>query len=320
MEDLALGPEDRVLVLGGTGFVGRRLLPRLLEKGARLRLLARSPEKARAVAPAGVEVIKGDLSSGEGLGEALEGIHTAYYLVHSLGGKSLFRNLEFAREEMLHAQNFVEEAGAAGLRRVIYLGALGEAGPELSEHLRIKAEVGEALSAGPASCTTLRAAIIIGAGGASFEMLRYLVERLPVMVCPRWIETRIQPIAIGDVIEYLAGCLYDPRTAGRAFDICGPEVFTYREMMERYAEARGLARRLIFRVPFLTPLLSAYWVDLVTPVPSGTAHPLIEGLKNDVVCRENSIEAFIRIEKTPFREAVLEAVSEERDGPGVRGF
>jgi uncharacterized protein YbjT (DUF2867 family) len=151
-------------------------------------------------------------------------------------------------------------------------------------------------------------------------MLRYLVERLPVMGCPRWIDTRIQPIAVRDVLTYLVGCLLDPRTAGQTFDIGGDEILTYREMMQEYAEARGIARRIIFRVPFLTPLLSAYWVDLVTPVPSGVAHPLIEGLKTEVVCRESRIDEFIPIVKTPFREAVKIAFSEEKDGPGVTGF
>jgi len=151
-------------------------------------------------------------------------------------------------------------------------------------------------------------------------MLRYLVERLPVMVCPKWIDTRIQPIVLKDVLQYLVGCLFNTETKGMSYDIGGPEILTYREMMQQYAEARGLSERLIFRVPVLTPLLSAYWVDLVTPVPSGIAHPLIEGLKNEVICRENRIEQLIPIQKTPFREGVKIAFSEEKDGPGVTGF
>ncbi|MGW8323448.1 MAG: hypothetical protein ACWGSD_18035 [Thermodesulfobacteriota bacterium] len=151
-------------------------------------------------------------------------------------------------------------------------------------------------------------------------MLRYLVERLPVMGCPRWIETRIQPIAIQDVLAYLSGCLEHPETAGKTLDIGGPEILTYREMMQQYAAARNLAPRIIFRVPFLTPLLSAYWVDLVTPIPSGVAHPLIEGLKNEVVCRNHEIEVYIPVRKTPFRDAVRIAFSEEKEGPGVTGF
>jgi len=168
--------------------------------------------------------------------------------------------------------------------------------------------------------TLLRSAVIIGARGASFEMLRYLVERLPFMLCPKWINSRIQPIALQDTIEYLTGCLLNPETAGKTFDIGGQEIFTYREMMQEYAAARGIARRVIITVPLLTPLLSAYWVDLVTPVPSGIAHPLIEGLKNDVVCRDNEIDKYVPIKKTSFRAAVQSAIAEETSGPGITGF
>lgn len=313
---------DKVLVLGSTGFVGRRLVAELLKENVRLRLLARDPEKALSLLPqaSDIEVIKGDLLRTEGLDEAIQGIHTAYYLVHSLGGRSVFRNVEFAEKDKQAARNFVKAAEAAGLRRTIYLGALGGESEGLSEHLRSKAEVGEILASGSPLTTILRSAIIIGAGGASFEMLRYLVERLPVMVCPRWVDSRIQPIAIQDVVEYLKGCLLVAETAGKTFDIGGPEIFTYREMMQAYAEARGLSRRLIVVVPVLTPLLSAYWVDMVTPVPSGVAHPLIEGLVNDVVCRENSIDNYLAVSKTPFKEAVLKAFSEEKKGPGVTGW
>jgi uncharacterized protein YbjT (DUF2867 family) len=322
MEELSLKPEDRVLVAGATGFVGKRLVPALARKSIRLRLLARDPHKAGLLVTPGadIEVVKGDLLRDEGLREAMGGIHSAYYLVHSMGGRSVLRNLEFAEQDKAAARNFISAAGAAGVKRVIYLGGLGETKKELSEHLKSRAEVARILSSARPSATVLRAAIVIGAGGVSFEMLRYLVERLPVMICPRWIDTRIQPIAIRDVIRYLEGCLEKPETAGRTFDIGGPEIFTYREMIKRYAEARGLPRRLIITVPVLTPLLSAYWVDLVTPVPSGIAHPLIEGLRNDVVCLDSAIEGIIPIAKTPFKEAVLEAVAEETEGPGVTGF
>jgi uncharacterized protein YbjT (DUF2867 family) len=318
---LSAGDGGRVLVLGGSGFVGRRLLQELARRNVRLALLARSPEKLRPLVPEGAEaaIVEGDLLSGDGLERALEGAHTAFYLVHSMGGRSMAVNREFAERDKAAARNFVRAADSAGLGRIIYLGGLGETGPGLSEHLRSRAEVAGILSSGRARATVLRAAVIIGAGGASFEMLRFLVERLPVMVCPRWIDTRIQPIALGDVVKYLVGCLENPETAGRTFDIGGPEILTYREMMQEYAEARGLARRLIITVPVLTPLLAAYWVDLVTPVPSGVAHPLIEGLRNEVVCKESSIDELVPIEKTPFREAVKIALSEERAGPGAGG-
>ena len=322
MQESGITDKDTVLILGATGFVGSRLIPVLAEKGLKMRLLVRDPSKVSGIAAAGkdLEIKQGDLLSGEGLEEALEGIHTAYYLVHSMGGKSVFQNREYADKDRKAVENFVGAADGAGLKRVIYLGALGEKGEDLSEHLKSRGEIADILSSGKAAATVLRAAIIIGAGGASFEMLRYLVERLPVMVCPKWIETRIQPIALRDVIAYLVGCLLKLETAGRAFDIGGPDILTYREMMQQYAEARGLAQRLIITVPLLTPLLSAYWVDLVTPISSGIAHPLIEGLKNEVICKESSIEKLIPITKTPFTDAVRIAVSEEKEGPGVKGF
>lgn len=322
MEDLTIKTDDRVLILGGTGFIGSRLLPELIRRDIKLRLLVRNPAKVSALIPkkADVEVVVGDLVENVGLEEALQGIHTAYYLVHSLGGKGIFRNTEFAGKDKRAAKNFVTAGDAAGLKRVIYLGGLGEMGKHLSEHLRSRAEVAEILSSGKIRATILRAAVIIGAGGASFEMLRYLVERLPVMICPKWIETRIQPIALRDVLAYLVGCLFNSKTAGKKFDIGGPDILTYKEMMKQYAEARGLAKRIIFTTPFLTPFLASYWVDLVTPVPSGIAHPLIEGLKNEVVCLDNSIDQFVSIVKTPFKEAVKIAFSEEKEGPGITGF
>ncbi len=322
MEDLSLLRDDRVLLLGATGFIGRRLLPELKNKNIRLRLLVRDPSKVADLVSAhkDIEVTEGDLVSGKGLDEALRGIHSSYYLVHSMGGQSIFRNTKYAEKDKISAGNFISAAEAAGLKRVIYLGALGESGKDLSEHLKSRAEVGGILFSGKPAATVLRAAIIIGAGGASFEMLRYLVERLPVMVCPKWIDTRIQPIALPDVLAYLVGCLLNPATAGQTFDIGGDEILTYREMMQQYAEARGLAKRLIFRVPILTPLLSAYWVDLVTPIPSGVAHPLIEGLKSEVICRDKRIDEFVGVKKTPFREAVRLAFSEEKEGPGKTGF
>jgi uncharacterized protein YbjT (DUF2867 family) len=322
MEGVAHKPDGRVLLLGATGFIGRRLLTELTRRHFKLILLVRSTEKIQPLIPRGadVEVIKGDLLSGEGLEQALDGADCAYYLVHSMGGRSITVNLEFAERDKKAARKFVKAANASGLKRVIYLGGLGEAGEGLSEHLRSRAEVAKILSSGKAKATVLRAAVIIGAGGASFEMLRYLVERLPIMICPKWIDTRIQPVAVKDVISYLVGCLENPDTAGKTFDICGPEVLTYREMMQEYAEARGLARRLILSVPVLTPQLAAYWVDLVTPVPSGIAHPLIEGLKTEVVCQEDRIDKYVPVERTPFNEAVKAAFREEKEGPGVTGF
>lgn len=319
MSGLSLTPEDRVLVLGATGFIGSRLIRELAKNNIRMRLLVRSVSKASALVPeqANAEIIEGDIVKNENLEGALKGIHSAYYLVHSMGGGKMSQATGFAEKDKQAAKNFVSASDAEGLKRVIYLGGLGETGDDLSEHLRSRIEVAKILSEGKAKETFLRAAVIIGAGGASFEMLRYLVERLPVMICPRWIDTKIQPIAVRDVLAYLVGCLLNPETAGKTFDIGGPEILTYREMMHQYAEARGIRKRFILSVPMLTPKLSSYWVDLVTPVPSGIAHPLIEGLKNEVVCRDNSMDEFIAIQKTSFREAVRIAVSEEKTGPGV---
>jgi uncharacterized protein YbjT (DUF2867 family) len=322
MDGLELTPEDRVLVLGATGFIGKRLVKELAAENIKMRILARTPSKAERIVPEGAdaEIVQGDITKKESLENALKGIHSAYYLVHSMGGKSLLKNTEFAEKDKKAANNFVSSADKAGLKRVIYLGGLGEKGEGLSEHLESRAEVGNILSSGKASATILRAAVIIGAGGASYEMLRYLVERLPVMTCPKWIKTRIQPIAVHDVVRYLTGCLKNSETAGQTFDIGGPDIMTYKSMMDQYAEARGLAKRIIIELPFITPSLSAYWVDLVTPIPSGIAHPLIEGMINEVICKDNRIDKFVPIQKTPFNEAVKIAFSEETVGPGVSGF
>ena len=313
MNNLALKPNDRVLILGGTGFIGKRLVSELTGRNIRLRLLVRNPSKVPTsiLKKKDIEIVKGDIVSGDGLENAVRGIHTAYYLVHSMGGKSMFKNTEFARMDKDAAENFINTADAAGIKRVIYLGGLGETGKDLSEHLRSREEVAKILSSGKLKATILRAAIIIGAKSASYVMLKCLVERLPVMICPKWIDTKIQPIAVKDVLAYLTGCLFNPDTAGKKFDIGGPEVLTYREMMQQYTDAVGIPRRIIFRAPVLSPRLAAYWVDLVTPVPSGIAHPLIEGLKNEVVCLDDSITEYIPIKRTPFKTAVKIAVSEK---------
>jgi len=322
MTDLSLSPENRVLILGATGFIGSRLIKELAKKDIKMRLFVRSVSKASTIVPkdSDTEIVEGDILKNEHIGDALKGIHSAYYLVHSMGGKLLSQQSDFAARDKKAARNFISASDSHGLKRVIYLGGLGETGDKLSEHLRSRMDVADILAKGKARETFLRAAVIIGAGGTSYEMLRYLVERLPVMICPGWIDTRIQPIAVRDVLAYLVGCLMNPATAGRTFDIGGPDILTYRRMMDQYAQARQIAKRVIITVPFLTPKLSSYWVDLVTPVPAGIAHPLIEGMKNEVVCRDNSIDQFVPIQKTSFYEAVKIAISEEKTGPGVTGF
>lgn len=297
----------QVLVTGAAGFIGQRLVVELLRRGHRVRCLVRR----HAALPDGAEQVRGDLLDPATLTTALAGIDTAYYLVHSMGAGGG----DFAQRDRTAARNFTSAADAAGLRRVIYLGGLGETGDNLSHHLASRLEVGRILQAGRFSTTFLRAAVIIGAGGASYEMVRALVERLPVMITPRWVSTRSQPIAVADVIGYLAGCLENEATAGGTFDIGGPEILTYREMMERFAAIEG-KRLLVVPVPVLTPRLSSYWVGLVTPVKAAIAIALIEGLKNEVICRDNRIRELVPIALTSYNDAITTALAERQQVGG----
>ena len=307
----------RVLITGATGFVGGRLLRALVGERIAVRCVVRSPGRVRyhSLAEGLVEIVPGDLLTPESLDRALEGVEVAYYLVHSMGGRTLGENKVFAERDRQAAQNFTRAADRAGIERVVYLGGLGELGDNLSKHLASRQEVAEILQAGKAKITVLRAPNIMGAGGAPFEMLRYLVERLPIMACPRWIETRCQPIDIQDMVAYLVGCLREPRTAGLSLDVGGPDIVTYRIMMETYARVRGL-KRLIITVPVLTPKLSTFWVNLMTPVPSGVVNPLVEGLRNEVICRDNRIRELIPIPLTPLEVSICNALQEIAEGPG----
>ena len=309
--------ETKVLLTGATGFIGGRLLNTLSEKGVRVRCLVRPSEKLVTQLPREKhpEIVSGDLLDPKTLGPAMEGIQAAYYLVHSMGGRRIRDTMAFAERDRIAATNFIEAADSAGLERIVYLGGLGETGSRLSEHLSSRLEVARILQSGNPKTTALRAAIIIGAGGASFEMLRYMVERLPVMMCPRWIESKSQPIAVENAIDYLVGCLFKPATAGLTLDIGGPDILTYRELMLLYARVRGL-RRFIFTVPVLTPRLSSHWVYLVTPVPAGIVIPLVEGLKNDVVCRDNRIRELVPIRLISMEQAICTALAETAKGPG----
>ncbi|BBC35030.1 NAD-dependent dehydratase [Streptomyces graminofaciens] len=282
----------RCLVTGATGYLGGRLVPELLAAGYSVRCLARSPGKLRDHPWAGqAEVVRGDVTDEESVRAAMEGMDIAYYLVHALGtGRG------FEESDRRAARIFGEQARAAGIRRIVYLGGLTPAGvPEhaLSPHLRSRAEVGRILLASGVPTAVLRAAVIIGSGSASFEMLRHLTERLPAMVTPSWVRTRIQPIAVRDVLRLLVGCARLPYDVNRAFDIGGPDVVTYEEMMRRYAVVAGLPKRVIVPVPLLTPRLSSLWVGLVTPVPGALARPLVESLKHEVVCAERDIVRYV---------------------------
>ncbi|MFD3821611.1 SDR family oxidoreductase [Streptomyces sp. NPDC058625] len=280
------------LVTGASGYIGGRLVPELLRAGHRVRCLARSPGKLRDQPWAGdIEPVRGDVTDPGSVASAMRGIDVAYYLVHALGAGS-----GFEETDRRSARIFAEQARAAGVRRVVYLGGLTPRGvPErsLSPHLRSRAEVGRIFLDGPVPATVLRAAVVIGSGSASFEMLRYLTERLPVMVTPSWVHTRIQPIGVRDVLRYLVGSAGMPADIDRAFDIGGPDVLTYREMMRRYAVVAGLRRRLVVTVPVLTPSLSSHWIGLVTPVPASLARPLTESLRHEVVCHEHDIARYV---------------------------
>ncbi|WP_082574048.1 SDR family oxidoreductase [Cellulomonas sp. Root137] len=287
-----LGPDGRpradaplVAVTGVTGYVGGRLVPELLAAGYRVRAIARHPDRLRGRPWYGdVEVAAADAADPEQIRAALEGTQIAYYLIHSLGsGRS------FESTDRHTALVFGQAAREAGVERIVYLGGLYPEGEDLSPHLASRTEVGEILLASGVPTTVLRAAVILGSGSASFEMMRYLTERLPAMTVPRWVENRIQPIAIRDVLRYLVGSAAMPAEVSRGFDIGGPDVLTYRDMMQRYAAASGLHRRVIVGVPVLTPKLSSLWVSLVTPVPGGLARPLVESLVHEVVCDEHDI-------------------------------
>ncbi|WP_327596308.1 SDR family oxidoreductase [Streptomyces chartreusis] len=312
-DEVREGP--RCLVTGATGYIGGRLVPELLDAGYRVRCLARSPDKLRDHPWAEqAEVVRGDVTDAASVRRALEGVDVAYYLVHALGtGK------DFEETDRRAARTFADQARAAGVRRIVYLGGLTPAGVperELSPHLRSRAEVGRILLDSGVSTTVLRAAVIIGSGSASFEMLRYLTERLPVMVTPAWVNTRIQPVAVRDVLRALVGSARMPEDVNRTFDIGGPDVLTYREMMVRYAAVAGLPRRVILTVPMLTPGLSSLWVGLVTPVPSSIARPLTESLRHEVVCAEHDITEHVPDppgHPIGFEEAVRLALRRVRD-------
>jgi uncharacterized protein YbjT (DUF2867 family) len=282
-------PPPLAAVTGVTGYVGGRLVPELLREGFRVRALARKPERLRDQPwRADVEVAQADVLDLEATRAALTGADVAYYLVHSLG-----TGPEFEAQDRRAALTFGRAAREAGVGRIVYLGGMHPAGERLSPHLGSRKEVGEILLASGVPTTVLQAAVILGSGSASFEMMRYLTERLPAMVAPKWIMNRIQPIAIRDVLRYLVGSASMPPEVNRAFDIGGPDVLTYRDMMQRYAKVAGLPRRVIVSVPVLTPWLSSHWVSVVTPVPAGIAKPLVGSLIHEVVCREHDIAAYV---------------------------
>jgi uncharacterized protein YbjT (DUF2867 family) len=300
------------LVTGATGYIGGRLVPELLAAGHRVRVMTRSPERVRDHPWSGqVEIVRADAADAGQVAAACAGVDVVYYLIHALGSGPAFEETDRRT-----AQVMAKAAHEAGVGRLVYLGALEPEGEELSPHLRSRTEVAEILLGSGVPTAVLRAAVVLGSGSASFEMLRYLTERLPVMVTPRWVHSRIQPIAVRDVLRYLVGCARLPASVHRAFDIGGPDVMSYAEMMQRYAVVATLPRRRILPVPFFTPSLSSHWVGLITPVPAGIARPLVESLRNTVVCREHDIARYVPDPPEGllgFDEAVQLAVQRVRD-------
>jgi uncharacterized protein YbjT (DUF2867 family) len=297
-----------ILLTGGTGYVGGRLIPLLAERGVRLRCMARRPENLRDRVAASTEVVPGDVLDETSLPAALAGVHTAYYLIHSMGTAR-----DFQHEDRRAAASFARAASEAGVRRIIYLGGLGDPERRLSAHLQSRQETGRLLRSTGIEVIEFRASIIIGSGSLSFELIRALVERLPVMICPRWVGTPAQPIAIEDVLEYLLAALDLAPGESRTFEIGGPDQVSYGDIMRRYARERGL-RRLMIPVPVLTPRLSSLWLGLVTPVYARVGRKLIAGVRNPTVVRDQSALGAFSIRPRRLGEAIQRALAnEDRD-------
>jgi uncharacterized protein YbjT (DUF2867 family) len=289
----------KLLVAGSSGFVGRRLCLALVAAGHTVQAMTRHPETYSGAG----QPVYGDVREQESLLAALAGCDVAFYLVHSLG------DVDFAARDDAAARAFAHAAAEAGVQRIVYLGGLGEDADDLSAHLRSRRQVEDLLGADGVPVTTLRAGIIVGCGGISWEMTRQLVEHLPAMITPRWVRTRTQPIAVADVVRYLVGVLEVPDTTGRVFEIGGPEVLTYLEMMRRVAAIEGRTM-LVMPVPLLTPRLSSRWLALVTDVDVQTGRSLIDSMNNEVVVHDNSIQTLVPFEPVAYDDAVLAALGE----------
>lgn len=299
----------RSLVTGATGYIGGHLAAMLVDQGQTVRALARKPDKLRdGPWRDKAEVVRGDLSDPDSLAAAFEDVDVMYYLVHSMGTSS-----DFVREEERSARNVAEAAEKAGVRRIVYLSGLHPTG-ELSRHLRSRNAVGEILMECGVETVVLQAGIVIGSGSASFEMVRHLTDRLPVMTTPKWVRNKIQPIAIDDVLHYLAAAADAPVPKSRTWDIGGPDVLEYADAMQIYAEEAGLRRRFIVALPLLTPSIASWWVGLVTPIPSGLARPLVESLEHDAVMAEHDIDGVIPPPAgglTGYRDSVARALKQD---------
>lgn len=282
-------PDRTALVTGATGYIGGALVPRLLAAGWRVRVLTRRAGSLTTRPWAGdVEIVEGDATDPATLDRAMAGAGVAYYLIHSMAG-----GRDFAERDRELAERFAAAAERAGVGRIVYLGGLHPEGADLSPHLASRVEVGQVFLDSPVPAAVLQAAVILGDGSTSFDMLRYLTTRLPAMIAPKWLETRIQPIAIDDVLHLLVAAADLPAELDRTFDVGGPEVLTYRQMIQRYAAVTGLRRRWVVGVPVLTPHLASHWVGLVTPISADVAKPLVGSLVHEVVCQEQDLRALV---------------------------
>ena len=295
----------KILLTGATGYIGGRLLRRLEARGLPVRCLVRRGSALEGRAGPSTEVAEGDVLDQASLARAVGGTHAAYYLIHSMGS-----GRDFARRDRDAARLFGEECSRSGVERIVYLGGLGRSGPGLSEHLRSRQETGDALREAGVPVVELRASIVLGSGSLSFEMIRALVDRLPIMVWPRWVSSLTQPIAVDDVLAYLLAALELPEGASRLYEIGGPERVTYGDLMREYARQRGL-RRIYLRVPFLTPRLSSLWLGLVTPLYARVGRKLIEGVRNATVVRDDAALSDFAIRPLGVREAISRAIASE---------
>ncbi|WP_166825281.1 NAD(P)H-binding protein [Thalassoroseus pseudoceratinae] len=302
----------RILLTGSTGYIGGKLLTRLQNQGCRIRCLARSPEKLEGDLSDTTEIASGNVLDRSSLDEALADVDVAFYLVHLMGASG-----DFEKKDRQAAQNFASAAEAAGVRRIIYMGGLGESSdPNLSPHLRSRQEVGEILRNSGVETIEFRASVVIGNGSLSFDLVKSLTERLPIMVCPKWLATRTQPIAVNDMLDYLMAAITYPSDGSRVFEVGGRDVVTYGQLIREYAKQKGLTRVMV-SVPLLTPRLSSWWLGLVTPTSAEVGRHLIEGLRNPTIVRDQSALAEFDIRPMSIQEAVEAAIADSQEQDAV---